>query len=169
MTLTPECLGSALPPLHADVHASGAPASDTHAIDMVAAASHRLLDACTPTKSGVPVDGHINPPLGSSPPMPATCSITLQPQGGFSSARLVILSCTGLAGVSVKPPYEDQLLGVGKQQTAEAVTWDFVERLAVAFGWQGTGMLERSRQRARRFRRWRPSPGVVIPIIWPCQ
>jgi hypothetical protein len=126
LTLTPECLGTALPPLQANVSAIGAAVTDTQAIDAVAAASGGLLDSCRPAESGVPVDGKIEPPLGSTPAMPATCSITLQDQGGFSSARIVIIAPTGLSGVSVRPPYEDQVLGISRHQDAEAVTWDFV-------------------------------------------
>jgi hypothetical protein len=132
LALTPECLGSALPSLHAGVRAAGPPTSDPQAIDLVVVASAPLLEACRPTESAVPVVGQIDPPSGSSPSMPATCSITVRPQGDFSSAQVLIVSPPGLSGVSVKPPYEDEVLGLAQHQTAEVVSWDFVVTRNVA-------------------------------------
>lgn len=127
LALTPECLGTALPPLHVGVRANGAAPSQAAAIDRVVSASAGLLDACRPLQSGVPVRGQIDPPTGSSPSMQATCSITIKPQGGFSSAQVLIVSPPSLSGVSVKPPYDGfYVTGFGPRTTAEVVTWDFV-------------------------------------------
>jgi hypothetical protein len=57
--------------------------------------------------------------------MPATCSITLQPEGDFVAAQVLILSPPGLAGVTVKPPY-DEPIGLQHKAAAEVVAWDFV-------------------------------------------
>ena len=124
LAVTPQCLGTALPALHAAVRAEGLAPTETNAIDLVLAATHGLLDSCRPQQNGVPVQGQIDPPIGSSPSMQATCSITITPQGGFSSARVLIVSPPGLSGIHVTP--YGIAVGIGRHQTAEVIPWDFV-------------------------------------------
>lgn len=125
LSLTPECLGRPLPPVRTAVRASGAPTSDAQALDLVVGATGHILDACRPTTSGTPIRGRIYPPSGSTPPMPATCSITLRPEGDFVAAQVLIVSPPDLSGVTVKPPY-DEPIGLKRKATAEVVSWDFV-------------------------------------------
>ncbi len=125
LSITPSCEQTTLPTLRADVAASGPTPNDATALGDVVTASGHLLDHCRPTRSGVPVQGLIDPPSGTAPAMQATCSITLERQGSFLDAQALILVPLDLTGVQVQAPYEQITLPTGTG-TGEAIAWDFV-------------------------------------------
>ncbi|MDP9341473.1 MAG: hypothetical protein M3Q23_05045 [Actinomycetota bacterium] len=125
LAITPSCQQTTLPSLRTEVAASGPTPDNAAALADVVAASGHLLDHCRPTRAGVPVQGRIEPPSGTTPPMQAACSITLEPQGSFLHAQELVLVPPDLTGVQVKAPYEQITLPDGPG-TAEAIAWDFV-------------------------------------------
>jgi hypothetical protein len=123
LRITPGCGQTALPALRVAVTASGPPPDDRTAVAEVVAGSGHLLDRCRPEQPGVPVEGQIYSPDWSAPPMPATCSISLQREGQFLVAQVVVSNPPGL-GVRVSQPYER--LSVHHKSPFEASTWQFV-------------------------------------------
>lgn len=124
LRITPGCVQTALPALRVGVESPGPPPDDATALaDVVAAAGH-LLDRCRPEEAGVAVQGQIYPPTGDAPPMSATCSISLQPEGQFLVAQAVIVSPPDVRHVQISQPYEE--LSVNHPPTFEAVAWEFV-------------------------------------------
>ena len=136
--ITPECLGKALPVLHVQVSAPGSPSDQSAAVDEVVAASGHLLDRCRPQTPGFPVDGQIDPPSGSTPPMNAQCSISLSSEGRFWVAQVLVLIPPSLSGVQIYQPYEllwpvGQLAGFSSSPPYEAIAWAFVVTREKAF------------------------------------
>ena len=107
------------------VAASPAPAEPEAIADVVVAAG-QLLDRCRPIEAGVSVQGWIDPPNGDAPPMSAKCSITLQRQGPFLVAQVLVLIPPDLKDVHVAQPYERITWPERSGETAEAIAWDFV-------------------------------------------
>jgi hypothetical protein len=106
LRINPECDGARLPGLRVEVTSPGPPPdADTAVTDVVAASLH-LLDHCRPHTSGVAVSGQIEPPSGSAPPMSAACTVSIEPEGTFSVAQVLVLIPPGLTGVTVLQPYE---------------------------------------------------------------
>jgi hypothetical protein len=125
LRITPGCENTVLPPLHLDVAAPGPPPDDPTAIAYVVAATGHLLDHCRPQKSGVAVDGQIDPPTGSEPPLNAKCSVRLHSEGRFVVAQVLVLSPPKLRGVHVRQPYDT--LSFGKQRRPyEEIAWQLV-------------------------------------------
>lgn len=106
LRITPSCEGKPLPALHVAVASPGPPPDETTALNAVIAASGGLLDQCRPQTPGVAVDGQIVAPDGSAPPMPAACSVSLEPEGTFWVAQELVLIPVSLPGVTVQQPYE---------------------------------------------------------------
>jgi hypothetical protein len=90
----------------------------------VVAASGHLLDHCRPTKPGITVDGVLDAPNGTAPPMHTRCSVTVIRERGFDLAKELIVTPAGLT-VRTRQPY-DQLIWPGTHGTWEAVAWEFV-------------------------------------------
>jgi hypothetical protein len=125
LRITPGCEQTPLPPVRVGVRAAGRPLSPALAVAEVVAASGHLLDNCRPQAAGVPVTGRIDPPSGDAPPMPARCSIALEPRRGFSIAQVLVVTPPSLRGVRIKEPYET-LAWLKRGQHAEAIAWEFV-------------------------------------------
>ncbi|HZT86176.1 MAG TPA: hypothetical protein VE984_12290 [Gaiellaceae bacterium] len=124
LTITPGCGQTALPVLRVGVESPGPPADDRTALAAVVAASGHLLDHCRPEQDDVAVQGQIDSPDGKAPPMSATCSVSLQPEGNFVVAQALIASPAGLGDVHLDQPYEQ--LSVKHAPTFETVAWEFV-------------------------------------------
>ena len=124
LRITPMCGQTRLPTLRVGVIAAGAPASDEKTVaDVVAAAGH-LLDHCRPQRGGVPVRGQIDAPDGNSPPLDASCSVSIHREGRFWLARALVLSPPGLRYANVSRPFER--LAVKPGRNAEEIVWEFV-------------------------------------------
>ena len=131
LRITPNCLGKPLPGLDVSVSASEPPADNATAVADVVAASGHLLDHCRPTTSGVAVAGQIYPPAGDAPPMDARCSISIDPEGSFSVAQVLVVTPPGLTGVQIYQPYETlwpngHALPIASSPPYEAIAWEFV-------------------------------------------
>jgi len=124
LQITPGCEKTALPVLGVGVTSPGSPPDDRTAVADVVAASGHLLDHCRPEQAGVAVQGQIESPDGNAPPMSATCSVSLQPEGRFVVAQALIVSPPDLGEVRVDQPYEQ--LSVHHAASYEAVAWEFV-------------------------------------------
>jgi hypothetical protein len=124
LRVTPGCDQAALPDLRVGVDSPGPPPDDSTAVADVVAASGHLLDHCRPERAGVAVQGQVGPPDGDSPPMSATCSVSLRQEGEFVVAQALIVSPPDLDHVDVGQPYEQ--LTVRHDPTYEAVAWEFV-------------------------------------------
>ena len=102
LRVTPGCGTTALPALTVAVDTPGPPPDERTAVAAVVAASGHLLDHCRPEEAGVAVQGQIYPPRGNTPPMAATCSVTLRPRANSSwhrllwSARPAWVTCTSI-------------------------------------------------------------------------
>jgi hypothetical protein len=79
---------------------------ETAAVSEVVGASGHLLDHCRPQTPGIPVYGQIYPPSGDAPPLSAQCSVSLESEGRFWMAQVLVLTPPGLPGVVVQQPYE---------------------------------------------------------------
>jgi hypothetical protein len=131
LRITPKCLGKPLPALRVWVTSPGPPSDETSAVEEVVAASGHLLDGCRPQTPGVPVDGQINPPTGTAPPMSAQCSVSISPDRAFWAAQVLVLVPPDLQGVQVFQPYEllwplGSLVGLASSPPYEAIAWEFV-------------------------------------------
>lgn len=131
LQITPECLGKPLPTLSVGVVAPWPGPDKSAAVGQVVAAAGHLLDHCRPQTSGVPVDGQIDPPSGTAPPMQAQCSVTITSAGRFLVAQVLVLTPPGLTGVQVFQPYEslwplDGLDPLTASPPYEAIAWEFV-------------------------------------------
>jgi hypothetical protein len=126
LQVTPGCGQTALPVLRVGVDAPGPPPDETTALAAVVAASGHLLDHCRPERAGVAVQGQIYPPSGDTPPMSATCSVSLRNEGRFVVAQTLIASPPdlGLGDLHVDQPYEQ--LSFHHASPYEAVAWEFV-------------------------------------------
>jgi hypothetical protein len=124
LRITPGCDQTALPVLRVGVESPGLPPDDDTAVADVVAASGHLLDHCRPEQAGVAVQGQIYSPDGKAPPMSATCSVSLQPEGQFVVAQALIVSPPDLTEAHVSQPYEE--LSVHHPASYEAVAWEFV-------------------------------------------
>lgn len=124
LRVTPGCDRTALPALPVGVQSPGPPPDDDTAVSDVVSASGHLLDRCRPEQAGVAVQGQIDSPDGKAPPMSATCSVTLHPEGQFVVAQALIVSPPDLSDVHVTQPYEE--LSVHHAPSYEAVAWEFV-------------------------------------------
>jgi hypothetical protein len=122
---TPGCGQSALPVLPVGVNAPGPPPDDTTALADVVAASGHLLDHCRPERAGVAVQGQIFPPSGDTPPMSATCSVSIQNEGQFLVAQTLIASPPDLALADLHVNQYEQL-SLRHPSPYEAVAWEFV-------------------------------------------
>jgi hypothetical protein len=127
----PECLGKWLPPLRVGVVAPPPPPDETAAVDEVVAASGHLLDQCRPEAPGVAVDGQIDAPSGTAPPMDAQCSISVTSEGPFLIAQALVLVPPTLQGVQIFQPYEtlwpiDRFVPLTAGPPYEAIAWEFV-------------------------------------------
>src|SRR3954470_15782657 len=108
LQVTPGCGQTALPVLSVGVNAPGPPPDEPTALAAVVAASGHLLDHCRPERAGVAVEGQIFPPSGDTPPMSATCSVSIQDEGQFLVAQTLIASPPdlGLGDLHLDQPYE---------------------------------------------------------------
>lgn len=130
--ITPGCLGKTLPALHVGVVAAWPGPRQSTAVAQVVAAAGHLLDHCRPQASGLPVEGQIDPPSGTAPPMDAQCSVSISSDGPFLIAQVLVLTPPSLTGVQIFQPYE--LLWPNGSPTApqaavppyEAIAWEFV-------------------------------------------
>jgi hypothetical protein len=123
LRITPGCERTALPDLSVDVKAPGPPPDeDTAVADVVEASSH-LLDACRPERAGFAVQGLIYPPSRDAPPMPATCSVSIQDEEKFLVAQVLIATPPDLK-VRVRQPYEQ--LSWHHASPYEVTAWAFV-------------------------------------------
>ena len=131
LSITPECEGKKLPVLHVRVTAPGPPAGQSAAVDAVVAAADHLLDRCRPQTPGAPVYGQIDPPSGSAPPMDAECSVSIDPEGAFWVAQVLVVTPPGLPGVQIYQPYVtlwpvERFLPLASEPPYEAIAWEFV-------------------------------------------
>jgi hypothetical protein len=133
LRITPECEGRTLRALHVGVLSPGPPADESTALGQVVAASGHFLDECRPQTPGIAVSGQIDPPSGSTPAMSAECSVSLEPEGTFWVAQVLVLVPPGLQGVTVEQPYElfaPPFSPVSPLPTTpppyEAIAWEFV-------------------------------------------
>lgn len=124
LEITPGCGQTALPVLHVAVSSPGPPPDDQTAVADVVAASGHLLDRCRPEQAGVAVQGRIYSPDGSAPPMSATCSVSLEPEGSFVVAQALVASPPDLGELHLSQPYEE--LSLPHAPTYEAIAWEFV-------------------------------------------
>jgi hypothetical protein len=131
LRVTPGCGTTGLPALTVAVKAPGPPPDERTAVADVVAASGHLLDRCRPERVGVavqgriyPPSGNIYPPSGHTPPMAATCSVSLQHEGKFLTAQALIVSPPGQGDVHVTQPYEN--LSPHPTPPFEAIAWEFV-------------------------------------------
>jgi hypothetical protein len=132
LAIKPRCGSKPLHVLRVDVESPGPPSNDTSAISEVVSATGHLLDRCRPQTPGTPVYGEIDAPSGSAPPMSAACSLSVDSEGTFSVAQVLILIPPGLSGVTVQQPYE--LFGPPFTPFSpptvpppyEAIAWEFV-------------------------------------------
>ena len=155
LRISPGCSRKTLRPLQVAVLSPGPPQDGSTAVSEVVAASGHMLDQCRPQAPGVPVDGQIDAPAGSTaPPMSARCSVTITSEGSFSDAQVLVLIPPGLQGVTVQQPYEffDPQSGfLSAPPPYEAVAWEdvvtsesavsVVATLADAVGTSPTGQM----------------------------
>ena len=107
LRITPGCEQKSMHILRVAVSSPGPHPDGNAAVSEVVTASGHLLDACRPQTSGVPVSGQIDPPTsGAAPPMAAQCSVSLDSEGSFWTAQVLVLIPAGLQGVTVQQPYE---------------------------------------------------------------
>jgi hypothetical protein len=125
LSVTPMCLGTPLPALRTDVGAPEPAPTDAAALTSVIGATGGFLDHCQPKQAGVPVQGLIFPPSGSTPPMQAQCSIKLEDQGAFLVAQLRVITPTELQGLRISEPYE-RITMPNQGGNSEVVVWGFV-------------------------------------------
>ena len=129
LQITPGCV-KALPALSVQVTSPGPPADANAAVAQVVAASGHLLDQCRPQAPGVPVTGQIEPPSGSTPPMSAQCSVSIESEGGFSVAQALIFIPSSPGFVELWQPYETLWQPGSPPPTLsppyEAIAWEFV-------------------------------------------
>ena len=126
LQITPGCGQSALPVLPVEVNAPGPPPDETTALDNVVAASGHLLDHCRPERAGVDVQGQIDPPSGDTPPMSATCSVSIKNEGQFLVAQTLIASPPDLGPSDLHIDQTYEQLTVDHPSPFEAVAWEFV-------------------------------------------
>jgi hypothetical protein len=131
LRITPGCEGKTLPVLHVHVATSAPPADDGAAIDEVVAAAGNLLDRCRPQTPGVPVHGQIDPPSGNAPPLDAQCSVSIDSEGSFSVAQVLVVTPPDLPGVQIFQPYEtlwpiERDVPLVSSPPYEAIAWEFV-------------------------------------------
>jgi hypothetical protein len=126
LQVIPTCEKKTLPTLSVPVVAAGPPADDNAAIAEVVAAAGHLLDQCRPQMPGVPVNGEINPPSGSVPPMSAQCSVSVGSEGSFWVAQVLVVSPPDLSGISIGSPYETLPFLPMSDSPYEAIAWEFV-------------------------------------------
>jgi len=124
LRVTPGCEQTPLAVLPVEVTSPGPPPDEGTAVADVVAASGHLLDHCRPERAGIAVQGQIDPPSGDTPPMQATCSVTVQDEGDFLVAQAVIVSPPDLGSVDTGQPYEQ--LSVHHAAPYEALAWQFV-------------------------------------------
>jgi hypothetical protein len=132
LRVRPGCGTTALPALTVAVKAPGPPPDERTAVADVVAASGHLLDHCRPKRPGIAVRGQIYPPRGrkiypprgTTPPMAATCSVSLRRERQFLVAQVLIASPPGIDHVHVNQPYEQ--LSVHHASPYEVVGWQFV-------------------------------------------
>jgi hypothetical protein len=164
LRITPGCSGKTLPTLDVRVLALAPPPDKSAAVAAVVAATGHLLDHCAPQTSGAAVEGQIDPPSGTAPPMDATCSVSISPEGDFWVAQALIVIPRDLPDVQVYQPYETlwPLTGPPMPTTSpphEVIAWEFVltgirvipvaaaeeaaseatGQMAPFWGWDGTG------------------------------
>jgi hypothetical protein len=112
------------------VTSSGPPTDASAAVADVVAATGGLLDQCRPQTPGVPVEGQIDAPSGSVPPMSAQCSVSIGSEGRFSVAQLFVVTPGGPGLVELWPPYETLwqpgLPAPTLTAPYEAIAWQFV-------------------------------------------
>ncbi|MGH2977480.1 MAG: hypothetical protein ACRDKC_03785 [Gaiellaceae bacterium] len=125
LRITPGCEQKLLPALQVTVVTPGPPPDEPTAMGDVVAATGHLLDRCRPEKSGVAVEGQIDPPEGSGPPMDARCSASLHSEGRFLVAQVLVLIPADLRGVHVRQPYET-LSFKKERRPYEAIAWALV-------------------------------------------
>jgi hypothetical protein len=125
LRIAPGCEKNLLPPLHVSVVAPGPPPDDRTAIADVVAATGHFLDRCRPEKSGVAVEGQIDPPSGDGPSMDARCSARVRSEGQFLVVQVLVLIPPTLRGVRVRHPY-DTLPFTRCRRPDEAIAWQFV-------------------------------------------
>jgi len=106
LQITPGCVFKALPALRVRVTSPGAPSDASAAVAEVVAAAGHVFDRCRPQTPGVPVDGQIDPPSGSTPPMSARCSLSFTSEGSFWIAQALAVSPPGPPVLQVWQPYE---------------------------------------------------------------
>lgn len=158
LRVVPQCERTALPALRVGVTASGPPPDERTAIADVVAATGHLLDHCRPGKSGAAVEGQIDPPSGSEPPMDARCSVTLHSEGRFQVAQVLVVIPRDWRGVHIEQQYET-LSFEKRPPPYEAIAWELVvtengavtvagfmhdgtraaHRMAPGWTWTGTG------------------------------
>jgi len=126
LRITPGCGLPELRPVRVAVTSPGLPASATAAVSNVVAATGHLLDHCRPSTPDVSVVGRIDPPSGDAPPLQARCSVSLNREGSFSVAQVLVLTPPDLQGVHVEQPYE-ALTGTNVlNENTQAIAWQFV-------------------------------------------
>jgi hypothetical protein len=123
LQVTPGCGQKALPAQRVGVAAPGPPPDERTAVADAVSASDHLLDHCRPERAGIPVQGLIYPPGRDAPPMPATCSVSLQKEGDFLVAQVLIATPPGV-DVHVRQPYEQ--MSVHYASPFETSVWAFV-------------------------------------------
>ncbi len=132
LLITPKCLGAQLHPLRVQVGGPWPSPGPSSAIGEVVAAAGHLFDHCLPQTPGVPVDGQINAPGNSTPPMDARCSISVSSQGTFLVAQALVLIPTDLTGAQLYQPYEtfwpidNPFPEPLSDSPYEAIAWEFV-------------------------------------------
>jgi hypothetical protein len=125
LRVTPGCGRSRLPALRVPVLSPGPPRDEATAVaDVVGVAGH-LFDGCRPLAAGVAVEGEIDAPDLSAPPMRAKCSVRLEPKGRFWVAQALVLVPPDLPPVHIRLPYR-QLPRLKRPAPYEAIAWQFV-------------------------------------------
>lgn len=126
LRITPGCEQSALPVLRVGVEAPGPPPDDRTAVADVVSAVHPLLDRCWPSTDGVAVEGQIDAPSRSAPSLLAKCSVSIEREGDFLVAQVLVLSPPDLRGVHIWRTYEQPLVPRETAPPYEAIVWQFV-------------------------------------------
>jgi hypothetical protein len=131
LRITPDCEGKTLPVLGVRVATPGPPSDDSAAVDGVVAAAGHLLDKCRPRTPGIPVYGQIDPPSGNAPPLDAQCSVSIDSEGSFSVAQVLVVTPPDLPGVQIFQPYETlwptgRFVPLASSPPYEAIAWEFV-------------------------------------------
>ena len=159
LQITPYCLGKSMRALRVGVEVPWPRPVESDAIGEVAAAAGHLLDNCLPQTPGVAVDGQIDPPGDNALPMDARCSVSLNWDGNFLQAQVLVLIPPDLPDVQIYDPYEllwplGQFTGLAASPPYEAIAWEFVvtrdraipvatstiwaDCTGTGFGWGGT-------------------------------